>query len=66
MFVLLTFTTSLVSGTFREVAWKNGIETIAARIVALVAEQTGYPAEMLAMDLDMEADLGISGLSQLP
>ena len=40
------------------------IDTIAARIVALVAEQTGYPAEMLAIDLDLEADLGIDTVKQ--
>ena len=30
----------------------------------MVAEQTGYPAEMLAMDLDLEADLGIDTVKQ--
>ena len=40
------------------------IDTVAARIVALVAEQTGYPAEMLALDLDLEADLGIDTVKQ--
>ncbi|MGZ4671885.1 MAG: SDR family NAD(P)-dependent oxidoreductase, partial [Ilumatobacteraceae bacterium] len=40
------------------------IDTISARIVALVAEQTGYPADMLAPDLDLEADLGIDTVKQ--
>ena len=40
------------------------VEAVAARIVALVAEQTGYPAEMLALDLDLEADLGIDTVKQ--
>ncbi|MBI3299161.1 MAG: SDR family NAD(P)-dependent oxidoreductase [Elusimicrobia bacterium] len=35
-----------------------------ARIVALVSEKTGYPAEMLELDLDMEADLGIDTVKQ--
>ncbi len=39
-------------------------DAAAERIVALVAEQTGYPAEMLAMDLDLEADLGIDTVKQ--
>ena len=39
-------------------------DEVAARVVALVAEQTGYPAEMLAMDLDLEADLGIDTVKQ--
>ncbi len=33
-------------------------------IVALVAEKTGYPADMLDLDLDMEADLGIDTVKQ--
>ncbi|MGZ7023458.1 MAG: beta-ketoacyl synthase N-terminal-like domain-containing protein, partial [Ilumatobacteraceae bacterium] len=40
------------------------IDTVSARIVALVAEQTGYPADMLAPDLDLEADLGIDTVKQ--
>ncbi|HEX4982311.1 MAG TPA: SDR family NAD(P)-dependent oxidoreductase [Ilumatobacteraceae bacterium] len=40
------------------------IEAVAERIVTLVAEQTGYPAEMLAPDLDLEADLGIDTVKQ--
>ena len=35
-----------------------------ARVVALVAEQTGYPAELLDLDLDLEADLGIDTVKQ--
>ena len=33
-------------------------------IVALVGEKVGYPAEMLELDLDMEADLGIDTVKQ--
>ncbi|MBI5203220.1 MAG: acyltransferase domain-containing protein, partial [Elusimicrobia bacterium] len=33
-------------------------------VVALVSEKTGYPAEMLELDLDMEADLGIDTVKQ--
>jgi NADP-dependent 3-hydroxy acid dehydrogenase YdfG len=32
--------------------------------VALVAEQTGYPVELLDLDLDLEADLGIDTVKQ--
>ncbi len=35
-----------------------------ARVVSLVAEQTGYPAELLDLDLDLEADLGIDTVKQ--
>lgn len=34
------------------------------RILALVVEKTGYPTEMLDLDLDLEADLGIDTVKQ--
>ncbi|MEZ4516691.1 MAG: phosphopantetheine-binding protein [Chloroflexota bacterium] len=34
------------------------------QVIALVAEQTGYPQDMLDLDLDMEADLGIDTVKQ--
>ena len=37
---------------------------VRADVVALVSEKTGYPAEMLELDLDMEADLGIDTVKQ--
>ncbi|HAH05396.1 MAG TPA: hypothetical protein DCM05_02545, partial [Elusimicrobia bacterium] len=39
-------------------------DAIRADVVALVSEKTGYPAEMLELDLDMEADLGIDTVKQ--
>ena len=33
-------------------------------VLALVAEKTGYPADMLDVDLDLEADLGIDTVKQ--
>ncbi|NNC91204.1 MAG: acyltransferase domain-containing protein, partial [Acidimicrobiia bacterium] len=33
-------------------------------VLAVVAAQTGYPVEMLEMDLDLEADLGIDTVKQ--
>ncbi len=39
-------------------------EDVAAQVVALVAEQTGYPPELLDLDLDLEADLGIDTVKQ--
>ncbi len=33
--------------------------TVTKEVVAMVAEKTGYPEDMLDLDLDMEADLGI-------
>jgi acyl carrier protein len=34
------------------------------KVLGIVAEQTGYPLEMLDLDLDMEADLGIDTVKQ--
>ncbi len=39
-------------------------EDVTARILALVSEQTGYPPDLLALDLDLEADLGIDTVKQ--
>ncbi|HUO69954.1 MAG TPA: SDR family NAD(P)-dependent oxidoreductase [Solirubrobacteraceae bacterium] len=39
-------------------------DEIVARVLAVVAEQTGYPPELLDMDLDLEADLGIDTVKQ--
>ncbi|MCA9551506.1 MAG: SDR family NAD(P)-dependent oxidoreductase, partial [Myxococcales bacterium] len=39
-------------------------DPVRARIMAIVAEQTGYPAEMLDPELDLEADLGIDTVKQ--
>ncbi|MFN8450565.1 MAG: phosphopantetheine-binding protein [Anaerolineae bacterium] len=33
-------------------------------MLAIVSEATGYPVEMLELDLDMEADLGIDTVKQ--
>jgi NAD(P)-dependent dehydrogenase (short-subunit alcohol dehydrogenase family)/acyl carrier protein len=37
---------------------------VAEQVLAIVAEKTGYPQEMLDLDLDMEADLGIDTVKQ--
>ncbi|MCC6169530.1 MAG: SDR family NAD(P)-dependent oxidoreductase, partial [Caldilineaceae bacterium] len=39
-------------------------DLVADRVLAIVAEKTGYPAEMLELDLDLEADLGIDTVKQ--
>ncbi len=38
--------------------------TVTEEIVSLIAEKTGYPKDMLELDLDMEADLGIDTVKQ--
>ncbi len=42
----------------------SGEEEVTARVLAVVAEQTGYPTDLLDMDLDLEADLGIDTVKQ--
>ena len=39
-------------------------DPLAERVLALVAEKTGYPRDMLDLDLDLEADLGIDTVKQ--
>ncbi len=53
--------TSAVSGQPSAVA---SIDPVAEKVLQIVAEQTGYPQEMLELDLDMEADLGIDTVKQ--
>jgi len=42
-----------------------GREAVAARLVEIVRDRTGYPAEMLGLDLDLEADLGIDSIKRV-
>ncbi|HEX2467625.1 MAG TPA: beta-ketoacyl synthase N-terminal-like domain-containing protein, partial [Solirubrobacterales bacterium] len=39
-------------------------DDVEARVLAIVAEETGYPPDLLDMDLDLEADLGIDTVKQ--
>jgi NAD(P)-dependent dehydrogenase (short-subunit alcohol dehydrogenase family) len=41
-----------------------GDDPVAARVLEIVAAQTGYPTDMLDLDLDLEADLGIDTVKQ--
>ncbi|AGA29701.1 polyketide synthase family protein [Singulisphaera acidiphila DSM 18658] len=38
---------------------------VAARLLSIVQDRTGYPAEMLRLDLDLEADLGIDSIKRV-
>ena len=42
----------------------NDDTAIAQRVLAIVSEMTGYPEDMLDMDLDLEADLGVDTVKQ--
>jgi len=39
-------------------------DPVVTKVLAVVAEKTGYPPEMLELDLDLEADLGIDTVKQ--
>ncbi len=39
--------------------------TITARLLDIVGERTGYPADMLNLDLDLEGDLGIDSIKRI-
>ena len=39
-------------------------DEVTREVLAIVSEKTGYPAEMLELDLDLEADLGIDTVKQ--
>ncbi|MBW2525225.1 MAG: acyltransferase domain-containing protein, partial [Deltaproteobacteria bacterium] len=39
-------------------------DSIEAQVLAIIADATGYPVDMLASDLDLEADLGIDTVKQ--
>ena len=39
-------------------------DPVTEKVLAIVAEQTGYPTDMLELDLDLEADLGVDTVKQ--
>src|SRR4029450_8000677 len=45
-------------------ATPSAAEDPTERILAIVAEETGYPSDLLDLDLDLEADLGIDTVKQ--
>ncbi|QQX79063.1 KR domain-containing protein [Shewanella sp. KX20019] len=49
------------------VTQSNGLsaEKVQATMMSVVAEKTGYPTEMLELEMDMEADLGIDSIKRV-
>ncbi len=47
----------------RAIAEPEG-DPVQERVIGLVVEKTGYPREMLDLDLDLEADLGVDTVKQ--
>jgi polyketide-type polyunsaturated fatty acid synthase PfaA len=41
------------------------VEALTQEMLTVVAEKTGYPSEMLELDMDMEADLGIDSIKRV-
>ncbi len=41
------------------------VAALTQALLAIVSEKTGYPAEMLELDMDMEADLGIDSIKRV-
>ncbi|MGE0490702.1 MAG: SDR family NAD(P)-dependent oxidoreductase [Vulcanimicrobiota bacterium] len=44
---------------------KQADSGVTTTLLAVVAEKTGYPAEMLNLDMDLEADLGIDSIKRV-
>ena len=40
------------------------VDPVKERVLAVVSEKTGYPVDMLDLDLDLEADLGVDTVKQ--
>ncbi|KPV46543.1 hypothetical protein SE17_43220, partial [Kouleothrix aurantiaca] len=40
------------------------VDPVTETVLAIVAEKTGYPTEMLELELDLEADLGVDTVKQ--
>jgi acyl carrier protein len=41
------------------------VEDLSQALLQIVSDKTGYPAEMLELDMDMEADLGIDSIKRV-
>jgi acyl transferase domain-containing protein/NAD(P)H-dependent flavin oxidoreductase YrpB (nitropropane dioxygenase family)/acyl carrier protein len=48
-----------------DVAHVTAEENISATLLGIVSERTGYPPEMLRLDADMEAELGIDSIKRI-
>ena len=40
-------------------------ERLTDRLLGLVSQRTGYPKDMLGLDVDLEADLGIDSIKRI-
>ncbi len=44
---------------------RNAAVTLTPIMLDIVAEKTGYPAEMIGLDMDLEADLGVDSIKRV-
>jgi len=58
----LVATSTTVAATAVPVAGNNKLEEL---LLEVVSEKTGYPAEMLELEMDLEADLGIDSIKRV-
>ncbi|WP_189062367.1 phosphopantetheine-binding protein, partial [Shewanella hanedai] len=58
-----TYTTSAEGSLSAETALSA--QKVQATMMSVVAEKTGYPTEMLELEMDMEADLGIDSIKRV-
>jgi acyl transferase domain-containing protein/NAD(P)H-dependent flavin oxidoreductase YrpB (nitropropane dioxygenase family)/NAD(P)-dependent dehydrogenase (short-subunit alcohol dehydrogenase family)/acyl carrier protein len=56
---------SVLAPAGASVAQPAAARDVAGELVKIVSERTGYPAEMLAMDAAIEADLGIDSIKRV-
>src|SRR5205823_12198379 len=57
---------ALATGTTRPVANASGSDDrVRDVLLAVVAEKTGYPTEMLDLDMGLDADLGIDSIKRV-
>ena len=56
--------TAFVAPPVELVATKAPADEVREAVLQLVSEKTGYPRDMLALDLDLEADLGVDTVKQ--
>ncbi|MCL1119472.1 type I polyketide synthase [Shewanella seohaensis] len=54
-----------VATATRALSDKSVVQQIETAMLAVVADKTGYPVEMLELSMDMEADLGIDSIKRV-
>ena len=53
------------SHLLRHQHWGISVEALSTALLDIVSEKTGYPTEMLELEMDIEADLGIDSIKRV-